>query len=674
MARKISIGIVTRSLGTINFVDNILTTSSLSESIILSPQPGGTVDVDANLQLLDGRSARFFDNDSSNYVEFVSPSALSGDTIYRLPQSDGSSNQVLTTDGSGNMSWTTKTVIIQNDDDNTGVVYPTFTAFTGGDQSTLNVSSSKIQFVPSTGTFTSLVLAANGGAESTSTSTGSLIVAGGAGISGDINAGGIQNTPIGDTTRSSGAFTTLTSNSATTVTASTASTTTGTGALVVSGGVGVGGNIVAGGIQNTPIGNTTRNSGAFTTLTSNGATTLTSNVASTTTGTGALVVTGGIGSGGQITAVNLVAVATTASTSTTTGSIIASGGVGVAGAIFAGSIQATPIGNTTRSSGAFTTLTANSSVSLTQNTGSTSTTTGTLIVTGGVGISERLYAGSIQNTPIGTVTRSTGAFTTLTSNAATTFTQNSAATSTTTGTLRVTGGVGISQRLYVGGGIQASPIGTVTRSSGAFTSLTANSTTSVTATTASTSTTTGALTVSGGVGVAGRVTANNIVANANTASTSNTTGTIVVTGGIGISGQVSSATVLTSGNSRARSLGVGTNASGTAGEIRATNNVTAFFSDDRLKTRLGKIENALDKVDSLNGFYFVPNETAVSLGYEAKKQVGVSAQEVQAILPEIIAEAPIDSQYMTVYYDKLTPLLIEAIKELRAEINQLKKG
>jgi len=120
------------------------------------------------------------------------------------------------------------------------------------------------------------------------------------------------------------------------------------------------------------------------------------------------------------------------------------------------------------------------------------------------------------------------------------------------------------------------------------------------------------------------------------------------------------------------SFGVGTAASGTTGEIRATNNVTAYYSDDRLKTKLGEIENALDKVCSLSGFYYEANETAQALGYKPIKEVGVSAQQVQAIMPEVVAPAPIDEQYLTVRYERLMPLMIEAIKELRAEIKALK--
>ena len=120
------------------------------------------------------------------------------------------------------------------------------------------------------------------------------------------------------------------------------------------------------------------------------------------------------------------------------------------------------------------------------------------------------------------------------------------------------------------------------------------------------------------------------------------------------------------------SLGVGTAASGTAGEIRATNNVTANYSDDRLKTKLGSIENALDKVKSLSGFYYEANEVAQALGYKVEKEVGVSAQQVQAVMPEVVVPAPIDDKYLTVRYEKLIPLLIEAIKELELQVSELK--
>jgi len=120
------------------------------------------------------------------------------------------------------------------------------------------------------------------------------------------------------------------------------------------------------------------------------------------------------------------------------------------------------------------------------------------------------------------------------------------------------------------------------------------------------------------------------------------------------------------------SFGVGTAATGTTGEIVATNNVTAYYSDMRLKTIVGKLDNPLAKITSLDGFLFTANATAQALGYDGNRvDVGLSAQQVQAILPEVIRPAPIDPAYMTFDYAKLMPLVIEAIKELTDRIKVL---
>ncbi len=109
------------------------------------------------------------------------------------------------------------------------------------------------------------------------------------------------------------------------------------------------------------------------------------------------------------------------------------------------------------------------------------------------------------------------------------------------------------------------------------------------------------------------------------------------------------------------------------GNIRCNGDITAFYSDERLKVKVGEIEDALDKVDTLTPFYYHANKTAEALGYDpAIREVGLSAQEVQAIMPEIVAPAPADPRYLTIRYEKLVPLLVEAIKELRAEVQDLK--
>ncbi|MCV9928112.1 tail fiber domain-containing protein [Flavobacterium sp. LS1R49] len=120
--------------------------------------------------------------------------------------------------------------------------------------------------------------------------------------------------------------------------------------------------------------------------------------------------------------------------------------------------------------------------------------------------------------------------------------------------------------------------------------------------------------------------------------------------------------------------------------IMSTGDVIAYYSDERLKTKKGTIINALDKVKTLNGFYYENNDLAKSFGYESNNlQLGLSAQEVQAILPEIVTMAPFDREvledgtevsksgenYLTVNYAKIVPLLIEAIKEQQAQIDFL---
>jgi len=120
-----------------------------------------------------------------------------------------------------------------------------------------------------------------------------------------------------------------------------------------------------------------------------------------------------------------------------------------------------------------------------------------------------------------------------------------------------------------------------------------------------------------------------------------------------------------------------------SGSFSASSNITAYSSDERLKNFKGKIDNALDKVDQLNGYYYEWNDLAKGLdggrSFKEGVEVGVSAQEIEKVLPEVVTEAPIvkienlDVDYKTVYYDKIVPLLIEAIKELRAEVKKLKK-
>jgi hypothetical protein len=112
------------------------------------------------------------------------------------------------------------------------------------------------------------------------------------------------------------------------------------------------------------------------------------------------------------------------------------------------------------------------------------------------------------------------------------------------------------------------------------------------------------------------------------------------------------------------------------GDLHVEGNIVAYsttVSDERLKTDIVKIDGALDKVAQLNGYTFT--YTA-----DGKKSAGVIAQEVQKVLPSAIVESKLplkmgdddETEYMTVQYDQLMGLMIEAIKELKAEVAELK--
>jgi hypothetical protein len=115
--------------------------------------------------------------------------------------------------------------------------------------------------------------------------------------------------------------------------------------------------------------------------------------------------------------------------------------------------------------------------------------------------------------------------------------------------------------------------------------------------------------------------------------------------------------------------------SSTTGRIDATNDVVAFAtSDRRLKCNIKPIENALCKVVGITGNTFdwkeLTKEETQTIHGNTGKDVGVIAQEIEAILPEAVTTR--DSGYKAVNYEKIVPLLIEAIKDQQKQIDELK--
>jgi predicted acyltransferase (DUF342 family) len=124
------------------------------------------------------------------------------------------------------------------------------------------------------------------------------------------------------------------------------------------------------------------------------------------------------------------------------------------------------------------------------------------------------------------------------------------------------------------------------------------------------------------------------------------------------------------------------------GEIVATNKITSYYSDERLKTNIENIKQPLELIKKLNGFYYTPNELAESFGIKSSnREVGLSAQEVNKILPELTDLAPFDmcldndgniksksgNNYLTISYERMIPVIIESLKELTREVDALKK-
>jgi hypothetical protein len=109
------------------------------------------------------------------------------------------------------------------------------------------------------------------------------------------------------------------------------------------------------------------------------------------------------------------------------------------------------------------------------------------------------------------------------------------------------------------------------------------------------------------------------------------------------------------------------------GDIYGLKEITAYYgapSDIRLKQGITPIDNGLAKVISLSGITYDWNELAGNK-FGGPREAGVIAQEIQQVLPEAVVEK--DDGYLTVKYDRIIPLLIEAIKELSSEIEVLKK-
>jgi hypothetical protein len=129
-----------------------------------------------------------------------------------------------------------------------------------------------------------------------------------------------------------------------------------------------------------------------------------------------------------------------------------------------------------------------------------------------------------------------------------------------------------------------------------------------------------------------------------------------------------------------------------SGTILATGSITANYSDERLKTILNRIDDPLNIINRLNGFYYEANSLANNYGLiSSKTEIGLSAQDMNNILPELVSLAPFDTSnishdsknpifvsksgenYLTISYERLAPIFVESIKELHKQMQAMQK-
>ena len=203
MARRITSGILPSGLGDLSINGNILTVGGTNNSITITPVGTGITRSSKDMQVEAQSRVRFADSNSSNFVAFKAASTVVADVTWTLPAADGTDNTVLSTDGAGNLSWITQNIEVADQTSSTSTFYPLFTGVTTDTTTeTLNRSSTKLTFVPSSGTLSSPVVTVTASTASSATNNGALIVTGGVGVGGQVttntlNSGNSQITSLG---------------------------------------------------------------------------------------------------------------------------------------------------------------------------------------------------------------------------------------------------------------------------------------------------------------------------------------------------------------------------------------------------------------------------------------------------------------------------------------------
>tara|TARA_B110000977_G_scaffold197054_1_gene278722 strand:+ start:45 stop:914 length:870 start_codon:yes stop_codon:yes gene_type:complete len=199
MPRKITSGTVGRSiLGDIFTQDNSLKSVVVDANVILEPNGTGVVESKSAVLIANEKELRLGDS-GSNYAGIKSPATVASSYSLTLPDTDGSADQTLVTDGSGVLSWSAISVSVANrtsaDNSTYYLAMIDAASATSGVEDTLSFSdSSRLEFVPNPGKLTVNQIAVQATTASSTTSSGALVVGGGLGVGGQVTATTIVET------------------------------------------------------------------------------------------------------------------------------------------------------------------------------------------------------------------------------------------------------------------------------------------------------------------------------------------------------------------------------------------------------------------------------------------------------------------------------------------------
>ena len=200
MPRKITSGRVGgQILGTLSATTNIFSSREANANIVFTPDGTGVVETTKDILTSGEAGVRFGDGDT-NYALIKAPNNLSANYTLTLPADDGGASQVLSTDGNGVLSWIASGLTVTNRTNaDSSTYYVTMSDQTSGSEDTLSIADgSRFFYTPnassSTGRLTVGNISLTASTASSSTSSGALIVTGGVGIGGQMTAVSIVET------------------------------------------------------------------------------------------------------------------------------------------------------------------------------------------------------------------------------------------------------------------------------------------------------------------------------------------------------------------------------------------------------------------------------------------------------------------------------------------------